>query len=938
MSPASTPPGRWTGGRAATSLTVCSWALVVLFVVVTLGSPLAGRTTFLGVDLMLTTAPWSSALGPGGSHVPFVGDTVDSVVPQSVLIVDGAREGYLAEWNPYQSGGSELGGMPNSGVYSPLSLPWWIFPHEYAPGAVKLLEIVAIAAGMSLLLRRYGLPPAAWALATAVYSASGFMISWTNWPQTRVAALIPLLFWVLDRAAVRPRWWDAGAVGLVVGSMLLGGFPAVTAYGLYAGAAYVVVRAAVVHRSVLATLRAGVVAFAGVLFGFVLAGWQIVPFAYNAMTVIDFDVRQQGTSSHLALDALVTAFVPDLLGTANSPAFWGAASPVERLSYVGMAAVVLVGAALAVRGRQRPAPSVVPFLLGGLALTVVLVYVGGPVLGLFQHLPVFSNNPVARVRVLVGFFAALVAAFGLAAVLDARRPVDGVLGAGSDVRERLVVVVRLLGALALAAGVTALVVSVARRAPDHVHAAMQVRGAFVVTIAAVSLVLLAWFVRRRWVSVVAGIGLVALVVGPAASLARSWWPTPDADLFYASTPTHEFLDENLGGDRYATLGQVMLPGTSTMYQQRSLGGHVFMTSEWREALLAVDDMALLTPTYSILHPANVAHSLTNPLLDRLAVRYVVAGPADGLVGRMEPGPAGEATALPVGRTLTAEGSGPARGVLVTFPEAVGSTGPEGLTLTVRLRGTDGEPLAETSTTASSLAGGRFVALAADDLAAETPWTVELEISGAPSGGSVQTLSDGTLAYGTVRPADDGLRVAHTGDATVYERTTALPRVRWAGSELAVEDVEDRVRALTDPATPHDAVVLEDTEDLQGLDGSSGATVTEVVTDLDHVTAEVDAQGDGWVVVADSFRREGWTASLDGEPVPLVAAEHVAGAVFVPEGEHVVELEYRTPLLREGLWVSAAGLVLLAGGAALAVAQERRRGRAAGSSPRTAETP
>ena len=55
---------------------------------------------------------------------------------------------------------------------------------------------------MVAFLRRHGLTRAAGVLAGIVFAASGYMMMWTNWPQTRVGAFIPLLFW---RSSVSSR-------------------------------------------------------------------------------------------------------------------------------------------------------------------------------------------------------------------------------------------------------------------------------------------------------------------------------------------------------------------------------------------------------------------------------------------------------------------------------------------------------------------------------------------------------------------------------------------------------------------------------------------------------------------------------------------------------------------------------------------------------------
>ena len=55
--------------------------------------------------------------------------------------------------------------------------------------------------------------------------------------------------------------------------------------------------------------------------------------------------------------------------------------------------------------------------------------------------------------------------------------------------------------------------------------------------------------------------------------------------------------------------------------------------------------------------------------------------------------------------------------------------------------------------------------------------------------------------------------------------------------------------------------------------------------------------------------EGWRARVDGEPTPLVRADHVYRALVLPAGDHLVELDYAPSSLRRGLWLS--GLALLA---------------------------
>ena len=82
---------------------------------------------------------------------------------------------------------------------------------------------------------------------------------------------------------------------------------------------------------------------------------------------------------------------------------------------------------------------------------------------------------------------------------------------------------------------------------------------------------------------------------------------------------------------------------------------------------------------------------------------------------------------------------------------------------------------------------------------------------------------------------------------------------------------------------------------------------------DAIRVEVDAAGEGYLVVADAIQH-GWEASVDGTPAPIRRADHALAAVLVPAGEHEVELRYTPPGWYPGLIVSGASLaILLVGG-------------------------
>ncbi|SFR86371.1 hypothetical protein SAMN05428970_3296 [Agromyces sp. CF514] len=909
---------------------VVAWGALVVFTVLSLGSSLIGTSTFLRTDMFANWAPWTSTLEDSPLQLPFWGDTVDSGASQTMLLTESAHDGVLAEWNPYVAGGAELGGLPNSGAYSPLSAPWWILPSEFAPAAVKVLEIAVIAVGMSLLLRRLGAKRVTWPLAALAYASSGFMIAWTNWPQTRVAALVPLLFWALDRAAVRRRARDAVPVAAALAGMLLGGFPAVVAYALYAGGAYVLVRAAATSGRVKAVLRASIVALAGVVGGVLLSAWQIVPFAINAANVIDFGVREQTGDSHSAFWNLASAFVPDINGGPDGVGIWRQGHPIEAFSYAGIAVVGLAACAVVIRARRRSRVSAVGFFATALAICVVLTYVGGFALELAQELPIMSTNSIGRLRSIIGFFVAVLAALGMSKLLDpVPLKVEWRLARAS--RTHLIgLVLRIVFAIALAVGTVVIV----REAYDQVplddrfamlrHQARWIAAGALVVIALVIGAYL-WTRRAQPVRVLVTVAALAVVTTvPAVGVTDLWWKTSRLDTFFVVTDTHEFLADELGGSRYATVNNAMMPGSSSAYRLRAVDGHAFHTTQWRDLLLAVDPDMMPTPTYSSMNGDNLPESITSPVLDRLAVEYVVAPPGLPVIGSTEtPGPATGTVALASGESAsTAVGTGPLRGLVLTAPEQLG--GANGIRLNVDLLAADGSTITSTSTWMPHAQNEVRIAVMGDDLDASTQWTARVTVEGDDLRGAFATADDGTLTAAIVRPEADGLRIAHTGDSTVYERTTALDRVRWASDSIVEEDSDRQVEMLASGEIGDDTVLLDDAADEQPTEPGSSATVVETDGD-DRMQLQVDADGPGWVVVADSLDRPGWSATLDGEPVELAGAEHAAAAVHVDEaGQHEIVLEYRTPGLTAGIAVTALTLLgLLAWGIVGFVVRRRR---------------
>jgi Bacterial membrane protein YfhO len=148
--------------------------------------------------------------------------------------------------------------------------------------------------------------------------------------------------------------------------------------------------------------------------------------------------------------------------------------------------------------------------------------------------------------------------------------------------------------------------------------------------------------------------------------------------------------------------------------------------------------------------------------------------------------------------------------------------------------------------------------------------------------------------------------------TLYENPLAFPRAftieraRFVPDDAAALDV---VRAPDFDARQE--VVLASTpqpDEAAALRAGPAGSLREarIVHDAaEHVTVEVRSDRPGVVVLTDPFA-PGWSATVNGHPARVLAANYLGRGVLVPAGESRVEFVYRAPGLRAGFAVALLG--------------------------------
>jgi hypothetical protein len=898
----------------------------LLFIVIGIGLPLLGLRSFAGTDLLYQYEPYRSEAPTGFTPTNIcVSDTVDAGIPATNEFVRRLHAGDFASWTSLGSGGFPLGSVPDVAVLSPISAPYLFLPAWLAPAYVKLLELTVCILGVFLFLRRLRLGRASAMLGGAIFASSGFMVVWTNWPQTRTAAFIPWLFWAIERHAQERRWTAAAPIAVVTSCLLFSGFPVVTGYALYAAVPYAILRSGVWDRAgrlreAFARLAAVAAAIAA---GFALVAIQLFPFMSQYAAINS--TRGQLAQQHLPPLTLATMLIPNALGSCGGGTnYFGPFNDIETNAFIGGAALVLVGLAFL----RRP-PLVVPrgvraFFLAATALTLVLGWHGGRPLEFAAHFPVFSGNFVGRIRSVLGFFLAVLAAIGFENLLQRhhRRP-------------RWAAVFETAGWVA---GVVAVGFVVWRVQEASAGQTIVTPVRYVLPLVAVGVTLgvvtLVWKFGNRVVSIgkhslQARTFLAALVpvmvVAESLAFVLPYWPRVPRDKFYPQTPVHRFLEENLHGDLFLATGGTILPGVNVYYGIATPNGHAFTQAAYGDMLRSIDPKVFRSVSYTLFQPYMPLHTATSPLLDRLGVKYLVVSLPEASYGTPEKIGNGRARidVRPGGTAELAMPGGALRGVQL---DVANTTSPRDPFARVAMDVLDdrGRVIASNSRRVYTgiLPGPFLVPIAGENLGPSRPARIRIRFLS--HDGVLHLFGSGSQPDATlIKPTNDGLRLVFANDVAVYQRLTALPSVRWASKAKVVSDKSARLNELANDPSNDDTVIL----DRPGPAGSGAPARVEMRGDAragDTIDAHVTAQGDGYLVVAVALQK-GLTATVDGKRRSVVPADHGLLAVPVPSGSHDVEIVYRAPHAGVALVVSlVTGLGLLGVGF---VALRRRRHKA-----------
>ncbi len=931
--PASPPPPPLTRREWGWAGLLCA-LIVSLF----LAPALLGGRILSPANLLYDYPPWHSQAPPGWAEGanPVLSDDVLVFEPWLAWAAQRLHAGIWPLWQPDNMLGAPFIGNMQSAVFYPPNWPYLLWPDPVMLAMRTWLILFVAALGMYVLARdTLRVRPVAAGLAVVTFTFSAFVTVWLLYPLTNVAVWLPWLWWATARLMARPAPRRLAALAGLVALSLLAGHPE-TSYQLavYTGgfALFAAWQAAPRRWGALAERLAWWAAAYGL--GTALTAIQLGPFIeyLTHSAALGGRVQASAADSEYPLRYFWTAFSPDLFGNHARHNWWDAvANYNETNTYVGLVPWLFAPFALLLRARWQRA--LAAGLIGATLLALGTVY-GWPLIRpLVLLIPLMHLNATGRLVLLVQFALALLAALGAEALL---------LRLGARRRGQLVGLAAVVGLIAgLGIGYPWLNAQAVFLLPVDQPAALatwnaallRTVGLLVLGGGALAAVIALGRARPR----LAQAGMVGLVLLAGADLWQAhgdYNPTVARKDYYPPTALTDFLRAQPGLFRYAATDWALMPNTNLMYGLANFGGYdALYPASYHEAAVRIDPLLAgggFTPF----------HSLQSRLINLFNVRYLLT-PSDSdpnyypdqsqeagekfggeIQGRRQTGQtfvAGRDNLAEI-RVLGGTFGRPLRGPLVFHLKTDPSAPNDLVTQTVEsARLLNGHwwifqfpPIAASKGRAfyfyldapavRSGQGGTLAYNSGDRYAPGTRY-----VDGRPAGGDLVFRVAALLDPG--QPWFQRVFTGSNGDWSVYENRQTQPRAWLTHRMIAQADGVLRLQQLRLPDFDRagtavlNAPLSPDQPLPAGPSVVAGDSVTITRYDPEAVDIAVSSPAAGVLILADQAF-PGWEAAVDGQPAPILTADHALRGVYLPAGAHTVQFRYRPASFAWGAVITA----------------------------------
>jgi hypothetical protein len=153
------------------------------------------------------------------------------------------------------------------------------------------------------------------------------------------------------------------------------------------------------------------------------------------------------------------------------------------------------------------------------------------------------------------------------------------------------------------------------------------------------------------------------------------------------------------------------------------------------------------------------------------------------------------------------------------------------------------------------------------------------------------------------------RVYAGSDEAVYQNDAVLPRAFFVNRVEVIKDDSLMFQALTRNYHPESIAYLSEPLQTQlpapADSGRAQGTARLTQFSINEFSYEVETPQDAVLKLSETYYPSGWSATLDGQPVPILRSDYALRAVLVPKGKHVLRMWFEPRSYKTGLAVTVA---------------------------------
>ncbi len=182
-----------------------------------------------------------------------------------------------------------------------------------------------------------------------------------------------------------------------------------------------------------------------------------------------------------------------------------------------------------------------------------------------------------------------------------------------------------------------------------------------------------------------------------------------------------------------------------------------------------------------------------------------------------------------------------------------------------------------------------------------------------------------LSYKDISDIPSYTPIAQFGELTVYQNSGTDSIARFFTNCITYEEYTSLKQAGKEINLLETLVLSTDAEISADapINSNNSVTVNSLNGKSNKVTAYIDAETDGWVFLSIPYE-DGWKAYIDGEEAEIVQADLGFSAVKTASGEHTLTMEYNTPLFKQGVAVSVAGVMMFIAECVFVIVSEKKK--------------